>query len=201
MGGRSIPAGDVALLQGVPLDEATYDTCRELLRPPEAEAGRVLGVSLIHGPDHYLDRWGPTLRRHTEESVVIAPDTTSRSAAAPGADATNAGEPTEHVPLDAPTNIPHLGSRITDVLYRWEDDAPTGVCLDSLTALLQAHPTATVSRFVQVLRSHVLELDAAAHCHVDPTAHDDRTVSKLTTLFDRVVDARDGGPVGSGERA
>jgi len=193
MGNPAIKAGNVTLLRGVPLDEATYDTCRDLLRPPEGkmETHRVLGISLIHGPDHCLDRWGPALRDGVDESVVIAPQTTTRSAAAAGADATSPGESTEHVSLDAPTNIPHLGSRITDVLYRWEDDASISVCLDSLTALLQAHPTSTVSQFVQVLRSHLLELDAAAHCHVDPTAHDDQTVAKLTTSFDEVVDARD----------
>ena len=43
------------------------------------------------------------------------------------------------------------------------------------------------------LTGHDAGLDAAFDAVVDvPDAHDDRTVAKLTTMFDDVVDARDG---------
>jgi len=180
------------LLSGIPIAQSTHDACQELVTQSDDATRRVLRVSLDHGPGHCLDRWADSTYEAIDDLVVLAPNGTTRSAAATGSDASPRRPDVEHVTLDDPTDIPTLGSQLTDILYRWAEDGDSvHVCFDSVTALLNAHSVETVFQFLHVLRGHLHKLGATSHFHVDSTAHDDVTISKLLSLFDSVREIED----------
>jgi len=179
------------LLTGVSVGQAIEDHCQELLFSRDDARPNVLCVSLINGPEQYLAGWDPAQFDQVHDLVMLAPDASVRSAAGADADSDAPSTNYEHVVLDAPGNIPLLGSRITDILYRWEKNSnPIQVCFDSLTVLTQFTSKDAVSRFVHVLRGHLLKVNAHSHFHIDPHAHDDQEFTQFLSQFDDVVDAQ-----------
>lgn len=92
-------------------------------------------------------------------------------------------------------NLTKLGVRMTNRLE--EIDSGIGnhqilVCFDSVTELLQYVDTEQAFKFLHVVTDQFTESGAIAHFHMDPHAHDEETINTLRTLFDDVVDIRDG---------
>lgn len=169
-------------------------TCTQLLHSQTADEQNVLLISYTKSPDAQLQRW----RDHTDGrpanlGVVTVKDST-RSVAA-----TNGGEtaaPGQHGPVETvsnPNDITGLGIRITEFLTRWDDDGQIVVCFDSLTALLQYVDLETAYEFLHVVTGRMAAVDAVAHYHMDPGAHDDQTVESIVSLMDAVVEIDDDG--------
>lgn len=91
--------------------------------------------------------------------------------------------------VSSPGDLTGLGVRIDQALTAWSDGpGPIELCFHSLTTLLQYVDERAVFRFCHALTSHLDTVGASSHFHLDPSAVDERTVTTLSALFDRVVD-------------
>ncbi|ELY78847.1 DUF7504 family protein [Natrinema gari] len=87
-----------------------------------------------------------------------------------------------------PTDLSEIGVAISRVCKHWAgNDEDITVCFDSLDALLRHTSPTDVFQFTHVLMNRLSSVDAYAHCHFDPTRHEDRVVSTFGTIFDSVV--------------
>lgn len=93
--------------------------------------------------------------------------------------------------VSAPTDLTGLGIAINEQLDA--ADGPSAVCFDSVTSLLQYVEVDTAYEFLHVVLGRLYSNDAVGHLHMDPTAHDDEVVERITSLVDgRVRLAEDG---------
>ena len=178
------------LLLSPSLDANAEDACTDLLtvEPPARED--VLYVTLVDSPDERMDAWRARAdgARPAKMGFVDVGGATRSSAAA----SVLGGDPLGDVlvrPVSSPGNLTDLGIKVSEFLSEWSDDGNrTVVCVDSLTTLLQYADLQRAFRFLHVLTGRVRALDAFAHYHLDPDAHDDRTLNTLLTLFDGVAE-------------
>ncbi|KPN29628.1 hypothetical protein SY89_00342 [Halolamina pelagica] len=178
---------------------AGEENCTELLHPEAAADTNVLWVSFTKSPDQQLRRW----REHAdgqpaEMGIVSVEDSTRSVAADTGAGATGGPSlPETNAPIEtvtSPNDLTGLGIRITEFLTEWaENENQTVVCFDSLTALLQYVELETAYEFLHILTGRLATVDAFAHFHMDPEAHDDQTIEILTGLMDAVVEVDEAG--------
>ncbi|MCL9813153.1 DUF7504 family protein [Natranaeroarchaeum aerophilus] len=87
--------------------------------------------------------------------------------------------------LSDPADLSTTGIAISSFL---DDEGGTVVCFHSLTALLEAVETEQLFRFLHVLTSRVHAADAIGQFYLDPARTDDRTIYKLRSGFDTVVE-------------
>jgi hypothetical protein len=184
-----LPRQGNVLLLSESLDPTARHTGFELLTPAEVSEQRVLTISYLDTPGDWLDRWTdrvgtlPAAVRLVAVGETAAGDDDWRSSA------------TEHVAVTraSPTDLTGVGIAVSDTLSAWgETDDPVVVCVDSVTTMLQYAPLPTVFRFLHTLCRRFASVDALAHFHLDPAAHDDRAVARLTQLFDALVRIEDG---------
>lgn len=180
--------GDAAtvLLLSPSFSDHEGELCADLLLPEEADRQNALWVSYTKSPDRQVRRFRSRSASAPRNVGVISVDDAARSAAAVGNDG-DAGAVVETV--TSPNDLTGLGIRITEHLTRWQGtEGRTVVCFDSLTALLQYVELETAYQFLHVLTGRFASVGAFAHFHMDPTAHDDRTVETIISLFDAVVE-------------
>lgn len=91
--------------------------------------------------------------------------------------------------VSTPDDLTGLGITLSQALSTHEDAV---VCFDSLTVLLQYVETETAYEFLNALTGHLYAADARANFHLDPAAHDTRTIDPLASLFDAIVEREDG---------
>ncbi|MFB6220685.1 MAG: hypothetical protein ABEH90_04530 [Halolamina sp.] len=174
--------------------EATEETCTDLLRPEAASRSNVLWVSYTKSPDEQLRRW----QSHSEDrpanmGMVSVEDSTRSVAGASGGASSDLMGPDRPVEtVSSPNDLTGLGIRITEFLTDWEEnDNHTVVCFDSLTALLQYVELETAYEFLHIITGRMAAVDAFAHFHMDPDAHQEQTVEGIMTLMDAVVEIDD----------
>lgn len=177
------------LLLAPSMDSHAEDGCADLLsvvRPSEAD---VLYVTFTRSPDQRLSEWQRHFgnERPAKLGFVNVDDPTRSAAAAtetgggPGGEITIRG-------VSSPGNLTDLGIQISSFLSAWDADGHrTVLCFDSLTTLLQYADLPRIFRFLHVLTGRVRSSDGFAHYHLDPSAHDERTLNTLKTLFDGIV--------------
>lgn len=88
------------------------------------------------------------------------------------------------------TDLTGIGIRMTTALKEWDEGA-IRICFDSLTPLVGHVEFERAYRFVDVMTTRVARV-GAGHWHLDPRAHDDRTVHQVMSAFDAVVRRADG---------
>jgi len=91
--------------------------------------------------------------------------------------------------VSTPDDLTGLGITLSQALSSHEDAV---VCFDSLTVLLQYVDTETAYEFLNAFTGHLYAADARAQFHLDPSAHDRRTIDALASLFDAVVEGEGG---------
>lgn len=167
----------------------TEEACTDLLRPGSVSESNVLWVSYTKSPDQQLRRWQSHSSERPAEMGMVSVEDSTRSVASSGsggADLMGPNKPVETV--SSPNDLTGLGIRITEFLTDWEDNGNrTVVCFDSLTALLQYVELETAYEFLHIITGRMAALDAFAHFHMDPDAHDEQTVESIATLMDAVV--------------
>lgn len=175
------------LLQAPSLSEGGMSICPHIGKSGDTERN-LLFVSLSGTPERRLDTW----RRHgglPEKVAVITVDNT-RSAAATGAGRTIRdpdGTALSTTTLSDPGDLTGIGIKMSKCLSAWEDeDARTQVCFDSLTTLLQYVDIEQVFQYLHVTSKRIEAVGGTAHYHIDPNAHDDKTLATIESLFSDV---------------
>jgi hypothetical protein len=90
--------------------------------------------------------------------------------------------------IENPANLQALGTSISKFCERWDREGfDIVLCFDSLTELLEHTSPSIVFQFCHVLNRRLASVDALAHFHLDPDAHDDQTVATFQSIFDSTV--------------
>ena len=191
-------AGASNLLVLAPSDDpAADDLCPGLLLAEEPSSTNLLWVTYTDTPDACLRKWLHHANGRPADVKVISVGDTMRStsAAQPGSGGRTATPtPSAVDSLPNPGDLTGLGIKISEQLQQWRvDNNRTVVCFDSLTTVLQYVELQTVYKFLHVLTGRFDTVDACAHFHMDPNAHDEVTVNTLKSLFDAVVERSDDG--------
>jgi hypothetical protein len=182
-------AGNVLVL-GPLRGRACDSTCASLLTGSEPE--NVLFVTLTHSAENRLEVTRQFADHAPERVAVVrvgSSQTRERSALST---ATGPAELTV-TGVDDPSDLTRLGITISRCRSQWEADAPTTVCVHSLTELLQYADKQRLFRFIHILQAKLDAPNTVAHFHMDPEAHDPQTRSVFRTLFDTVVEINDDG--------
>lgn len=83
------------------------------------------------------------------------------------------------------SDLTGLGIAISRFLSDWE--APVFICFDSLTSMLQYVDVQTAYEFLHAITGQIHAAGAMSHFHIDPSAHDEKHVAAITSLFDGKV--------------
>ena len=181
-----------ALLLSPSLSGDADGACAELMCPADPSSQNVLWVAYAGSPDAQLDRFRETTTQQPTNVGIVSVEDSTRSVAASNGDGGFGAGPVDTV--SNPNDLTGVGISITEFLRRWMDnDARTVVCFDSLTAMLQYADVETAYEFLHVVVSRVYATDAVAHFHMDPGAHDRRTVAQVSSLMDAVIELDDDG--------
>ncbi|WP_232686964.1 DUF7504 family protein [Halobacterium zhouii] len=89
--------------------------------------------------------------------------------------------------VSSPGDLTGLGIAVSECLDALPEDTTPGVCLDSLTTLLQYVDESRAFRFLQVLVNRVRAAGGSIHCHVNPDAHDEQVCGSFDSLFDGAI--------------
>jgi hypothetical protein len=161
------------------------DACVDLLSQAAPEATSVLWVSFTKSPSDCIGRWRD---RHDADpsqfGVIVVGETIGTSG-----DAIN---PNAVQQITNPSDLTGIGIKVGEFISGRDEDI--AVCFDSLTALLQYVDLETAYEFLHALTGQLYSAGAVSHFHIDPSAHDQRTVDTLLSLFDAEVDFADGDP-------
>lgn len=184
-------AHNVLVLAG-PLDEADGSACSSLLSAVPEDRADVLCVTFHQTPDARIEHWratgGPT--QPADLGFVVVGDGVRSATAAAQAAETPAAEglgPTIAT-VSSPADLTGIGIELGNFFSDWAGDGNRLVlCFHTLTTFLQFADLETVYRFVHVLAGRVRSSGGLAHYHLDPSAHDERSVNTLLSLFDAAV--------------
>lgn len=171
-------------------DHPADDLCADLMLADEPERTNLLWVTYTKTPDDCMRTWLNHAGTHPDAVKIISIGDVMRSAAAASGGST-AQTPTMSAvdSVSNPADLTGLGIKISTQLQEWSQNGnQTVICLDSLTTLLQYVDLQTTYKFLHVLTGRFETVDALAHFHLDPNAHDEVTVSTIKSLFDAVVE-------------
>ncbi|MFB6354173.1 MAG: RAD55 family ATPase [Halobacteriales archaeon] len=99
--------------------------------------------------------------------------------------------------VSSPGDLTGIGIGVSEQVRRFEEAGVDRVriCFYSLSTLLMYAELETVFRFLHVLAGRVDSIGAVGLFALDPTTHEESTVSTLKQLFDGVIEVRlDDGP-------
>lgn len=157
-----------------------------------AEAGGFLRVAFTRGGLAPPRQW---VRAAADGADVRVVDTTPCSNVGGSGDGAGA-DGVVTVTASGPANLTDVGVRVTDALDDMVEtaggpggrsDGPT-CCLGSLTALLQYVDAREAYQFVNAVTARVASLGGTTHAHIEPEAHDRRTIDTMASLFEAVLE-------------
>lgn len=190
VGERAEP-GDSMLVLSSPLSTETDTTCTDLLTSVDDERIAALWVTLLDAPGERVRHWEHHCDASPDEAAVITVGDRRTVDVRP----TIHGDTVTVSSVGSPRNLTRLGVEILDHLDQWsvEEDTQVVLCFHSLTAFLQYLNVQEAFKFIHALTAELTRAGAIAHFHMDPDAHDDRTVSTMLPLFRSVVELDDDG--------
>jgi len=161
------------------------DACVDLLSGADPAETSVLWVSFTKPPSDCLARWRDRRDPDPEQfGVVVVGETVG------GGDADI--NPNAVQRISNPSDLTGIGITVGEFISGRDGDI--AVCFDSLTALLQYVDLETAYEFLHALTGQLYSAGAVSHFHIDPSAHDQRTVDTLLSLFDAEVDLAEDEP-------
>lgn len=187
--GSAIAAPTNVLLFASSFDPDGDEACVDLLTAATPEPINALYITLTHPADDRLDMWDQHAPTQPSKTGVI---TVGNKTGLGGAVTATPPAPTiRHVSNVA--DLTEIGIQFTEFLSEWQDDShQIVVCFHSLTTLLQYVDLKRAFRFLHVFTGHVRSADAIAHYHMDRSAHDERELNTLKSIFDTMIDVTDG---------
>jgi hypothetical protein len=172
--------GDAATTLVCTPSMSSTDGCLELLSSAGDET-TVLWVSYTRPPADCAKRYREATDGGGASLTVISVGDTAADGSPPSDVAVQT--------VSTATDLTGLGVTLSQTISDHEDIV---LCFDSLTVLLQYVDRETAYEFLNAVTGHLYAADARAHFHLDPTAHDRRTVDALASLFDAIAEREDG---------
>lgn len=159
--------------------------CGTLLAAPEQRSDALLSVLTVESPESMLDTWGAYVYQDPPESAAFL------LLGSQGAtlDPEFASEERVIHPIANPSNLTALGVATSDYLSQWQQEGRSiSCCFQSITTLHQYVESRVVYRFLHQFAQQISSIDAVAHYHMDPSAHEPAVINTMLTLFDAVVE-------------
>jgi hypothetical protein len=168
-----------AVMLGAPsMTGGADEVCVDLLSQAVPGKTSVLWVSFTKPPSTRLAQWRD---RHEADpgqfGVVVVGETVATDGEI---------DPNAVQTVSNPSDLTGIGISVGEFISGREGDIV--VCFDSLTALLQYVDLETAYEFLHALTGQLYSVGAVSHFHIDPSAHDQRTVDTLLSLFDARVE-------------
>lgn len=184
-----IAGGTNVLLLASPMSETGLDVCLDLLSTPEPADVNVWSLGFTVSPDHRVKNWEGRVGERPAEFRIVTVGNLAQASAEDVAER-HGFDPAPHfVTVPHGGDLTRIGIEFTRTLQEWADSPDqTVVCFHSLTALIQYASVQQAFRFLNSFTAHVESGGAIAHYHMDPDAHEDRTLAKITHLFDTVIE-------------
>jgi len=163
--------------------------CIDLLTIQEPAHEHVLSISFTGSVQDRIGLWRQHVDSLPAKTAIIDVDVLTRSSATSAQSPSDLSAPISVETVGSPGDLTGLGIAISQQLEALaSEQEQVVVCFHSLTALLQYADLQRVFRFVHVLTGRFKSANAVAHFHMDPSAHDQQTISTLRQLFDAVVE-------------
>jgi hypothetical protein len=160
---------------------------QNLLAKDEIASENLL-VLTFRSHERWVRRLNETFGDLPAQTVIITLNETARNAEIQAEDIS--------VISMSPTDLTGIGMAVSECITNWaSDDAEMVVCFNSVTDFLQYADRSTMYRFLRVVTRRLNAVDGFAHFHMDPDAHDSKTVATLKSPFDAVVDVSTDGDV------
>jgi hypothetical protein len=147
---------------------------RALVGRPEETA--LIGISLSERPTVWCEKWRDVLEDDLDAAAVI----TTRDLATDGSEDGVAVET-----VATPSNLTRIGVKATTFLSQWDD--PT-VIVECLSMLFQYASSRDIYQFLHVLTTRLRTNGGEVQVYLDPVVEDDRTIERLKSLFDVVIE-------------
>ncbi|MDS0476771.1 hypothetical protein [Natrinema sp. 1APR25-10V2] len=171
------------LLLGSMLDRPTKQSHETLLSEGADEPTDILALT-FQSPDQWLRSWSGDSETHDGRIGIITLD---ESPARMQRQADGVTSITVN-----PADLTGIGMKLSDYLSsQVETGTETAICFDSVTGLLQYTNQKSVFRFLRVITRRIEQIDGIAHFHLDPGAHDRKTINTLKSPFDAIVEVDD----------
>lgn len=178
--------GENLLVQSSPFEPKADEYCVDLLSSPASENRAVLEVTYLHTPAQRITAWNKCRGGVPTKWTIITVDTDQHEEQ-PTESASVTADPTR-VSVPASNDVSTLGIRITDWLDRFNEQAEeTSLCFYSITALFQYINRTQGLKFLDALTSKTSEVNARAHFHMDPLAHEEATREAIEGHFDTIL--------------
>lgn len=187
--------------ENLPLTDIEQGTT-VLVTGPTHDGARDLGLRLLAGgPDEGVilvttnQRARRIARECTRAGITLVTD---RTAILDCVGDENQGVRARVLQVSGPSDLTGIGMRYADVCQQFDREGiqrvRTGLC--SVSTLLSFGDLKTVSRFVHTLVGRIDSVDGIGTLLIDPSMHDDRTVSTLSQFCSGRIDVRrsDAGP-------
>lgn len=174
------------LLEAPSMSDATTSVCPHVERGGD---GNLLVVALSGDPDARLEAWRRAGGLPGNVGVVTVDETRSTATTDRTSSVTCGpdGSVVSTATVGSADDLTGLGIRVGKCLAAWDGQAaPTHVCFDSITTLLQYVGPRKAFRFLHVVTRRIADVGGVAHFHFDPAAHDERTVATIESLFSDV---------------
>ncbi|WP_232688548.1 DUF7504 family protein [Halobacterium zhouii] len=167
-------------------DEASHDVHETLLSTMTEGRNDVLVVT-FSSPDSWLNAWAEHVS-HDDSNLGLIWLTETE-----GREGTHGQAQVRSVD---PRDLTGVGMAIQDFFDAVPSNSTAAtVCFDSLTEILAYTSVSTLFRFVRVLTQQMNKADAVAHYHIDPVAHDQQSLARLTPPFDARIECGEDTPV------
>ncbi|HKL29862.1 MAG TPA: hypothetical protein VJ898_11440 [Natrialbaceae archaeon] len=188
-GGTTDPlvgAGSVAVLYDDLSDEADGHYCEQALTVGPAEQRAELLVRFTDEDSLRIGMGdGHNNRQPAKRGVIVVGD--GMEARTLAREEPDFDDPVVTDAILDPANLQALGTAISRFCQVWaEEGYHITVCFDSLSDVIAIVDPETAFQFVHVLGKRLEAVDATAHFHVDPDAHDESVLGPFEDALDEV---------------
>ncbi|RXK51282.1 DUF7504 family protein [Halorientalis pallida] len=181
-------AGNLLVMAPAMSDDKA-EQCHDLLSGQAPESVDLVRIVYHRSPDRLVDEWADRVGDPPANTVIVSVDDRAQSGSIGGQTLSGEADGTVEVLAANPNDLTGLGMELNNALTALsETDNEVYVCFDSVTAMLQFVDTESAYKFLHMLTGQFHKVDAVAHFHLDPTAHDERTISRIKTTFDDMVE-------------
>lgn len=160
----------------------------ELFARTPPERTNVLVVTYTESPQEFLDRWADRIGTDPARGGIVTVGQAEASVDNPSWAVRT---------VENPSDLTGVGIELSEFLSGMAnaagEDEHIAASFNSITSLLQYADVQRAFRFLHVVTGRVKTVEGHAHYHIDPEAHDSKTLATLKGLFDAVVEVDEDG--------